>query len=183
MHRNRFTDMTNKLDWLTLPLTKTPRDTTRIKDLEFRPNFESLIRQEFPRFKIFSDPEKSEIIDRVIPTDKGVLDFLQNTLESTLSWLEIDVQVQRSSEFEIRNDLVGQDRIIEICKAAGGDSYINLNGGFNYYSHDVFKQNGIELKILEPYLGLTSSILERIAYQHPLEVRAELKANSGFIQH
>ena len=48
----------------------------------------------------------------------------------------------------------GEDRIMEITKAVGGNRYINLPGGKNLYSEKIFKENGIALEFLDPNLKL-----------------------------
>jgi hypothetical protein len=72
--------------------------------------------------------------------------------------------------------------LIEICKVTGADTYINLNGGRQYYDKETFEKNEIQLKILEPYLGSAASILERIAYEELEEIREELKTSSKFLE-
>jgi hypothetical protein len=182
VHRNKFTDQSNKLDWLTLPLTKKPRDLTNIVDLEFRPNFDCIIREDLKRFKLFNDPMKRSFLDQVVPKNNSVISYLEETLLSTLGLLQIDVQIVRSSTLEIGNKIKGQDKIIEICKATGADTYINLNGGRQYYEKETFEKNGIQLKILEPYLGSATSILERIAYEELVKITEELKTFSKFLE-
>jgi hypothetical protein len=182
VHRNKFTDQFNKLDWLTLPLTKKPRDLTNIIDLEFRPNFERIIREDLKRFKLFNDPTNKNFLDQVVPNNDNVISYLEETLLSTLGLLQIDIQTVRSSTLGIGNKFKGQDKIIEICKVTGADTYINLNGGRQYYDKETFEKNEIQLKILEPYLGSAASILERIAYEELEEIREELKTSSKFLE-
>jgi hypothetical protein len=181
VHRNKFTNQSNRLDWLTLPITKKPRETTRILDLEFRPDFESIIRQDLYNFKLFNDSNKSHFIDYVIPQETNVTGYLQSTLASILAVLEIDVDILRSSTLKINSQSKGEFKIIEICKAVGADTYVNLNGGAHYYSRKNFNQSEIDLKILSPYLGSTSSILERIAFENPRKVKSEIESNIYFI--
>jgi hypothetical protein len=181
VHRNQFTDQFNKLDWLTLPLTKKPRDSTKIRDLEFRLNFEGIIREDLKRFKLFNDPKNGYFLDNVIPSNNNVLSYLHETLLTTLGLLQINTPTILSSTLGIGNEIKGQEKIIEICKATGADKYINLNGGLAYYDKQIFEENGIQLKILEPYLGSTASILERIAYEEIEKIREQLITFSKFI--
>jgi hypothetical protein len=74
--------------------------------------------------------------------------------------------------------LKGQHRILEIVKQLGADRYINLSGGVGLYDFDYFRDNGIELKILNPYVGNSISILERIKFECISKISEEIIENS-----
>ena len=47
-----------------------------------------------------------------------------------------------------KHDFSGQERIIEICRRLGANSYVNLPSGSNFYDEQVFDEAGISLSFL-----------------------------------
>lgn len=66
--------------------------------------------------------------------------------------LGIDTTVVPSSSIYPKNDLKGQDRILDICQREGASVYVNPPGGRELYDADAFRQAGIELMFLQPDL-------------------------------
>jgi len=54
-----------------------------------------------------------------------------------------------SSNLSISNHLKGQEKVINLCKTLGSETYINPIGGTELYSSDVFKESGIDLKFIK----------------------------------
>ncbi len=62
----------------------------------------------------------------------------------------LDIQEKRtviSSDLNLRNDPT--DRLIDICKALGADTYLAGQGGADYMDLERFKKNGLKLIIQE----------------------------------
>jgi hypothetical protein len=62
----------------------------------------------------------------------------------------LDIQEKRtviSSDLNLRNDPT--DRLIDICKALGADTYLAGQGGVDYMDLERFKKNGLKLIIQE----------------------------------
>lgn len=64
--------------------------------------------------------------------------------------LSVKTEFIFSSNLNIDHDLRGQDKIIEICKKLNASTYINLPGGRVLYNNNIFNQENINLKFLEP---------------------------------
>ena len=62
--------------------------------------------------------------------------------------LNIQCEVYRSSDIRRKDDEKGQERIINICKEFGADTYYNLPGGRNLYSEETFLTNNINLQFI-----------------------------------
>jgi hypothetical protein len=72
------------------------------------------------------------------------------TILEVLKFLDIDSRkVVRSSSIYNNSDLVGQDRILDICLQEGASRYINAYGGRELYQNEFFQEQNIELRFLK----------------------------------
>ena len=67
------------------------------------------------------------------------LSFLKKILE----WLNIKVEIIKESELNIKGE--STERLINLCKSIGADTYISGIGGNNYINKKDFQKNKIEL--------------------------------------
>lgn len=142
VHRRTKPDGT----WDTLPIQKTARDTTMIKDLQWQ---EGASKECLPFVFIMS----------------GIADMCR--------WLNIPFNWVLSSRIPIDTSVKGQDRIIAICQALKATEYINSPGGRYLYDEQTFKDNGIKLTFLPDWKGSYYSILDR-ANEPPEAIRKEI---------
>ena len=176
VHRNRFTMNSGATDWITLPTVKGGRDETKILDLTFPIDSSEILYDQFRRTRIFSHLQSNErLFELVFETRGSVSDYLLRTLEYTKIELGFNTKILKSSELEIPKSLKGQDKVLYIVSLLGGSTYINLSGGKHLYNSVEFEKNGIELEILEPYLGSQLSFLERIALEDKADLLLELQ--------
>lgn len=82
-------------------------------------------------------------------TDKNLVDILEHLLRITLKELGIETTLLRSSEISKKQNIGGQDRILEICKTLGATKYLNAPGGVDLYSQDAFAKQNLRLEFLE----------------------------------
>lgn len=61
---------------------------------------------------------------------------------TTLKKLEIATKI----EYDTPTDLLSTDRLVEICKTFGADTYLAGSGGKNYMDLDKFKAAGIDVR-------------------------------------
>lgn len=176
VHRNRFTMNTGVTDWVTLPTIKGGRDETKISDLWFPQDSSEILLKQFSKTRIFGELQSNRnLFELVCETNGSVSDYLLRTLEYIKNELGLDAQVFRSSTLEIPKYLKGQDRILYIVTHLGGSTYVNLSGGKHLYNEYDFAENGIELKILDPYVGPQLSFLERILLEEKEDLLRELR--------
>ena len=79
----------------------------------------------------------------------NLFEFIKNSLQATLKYLEIETPVINSSTLPIDHNLRAEAKIIEICKYLHADIYINPIGGLALYSNSTFNDNNIELYFIE----------------------------------
>jgi hypothetical protein len=116
----------------------------------------------------------------------NVAAFNRNLIERVAERLGIEVRILSSSEMETTPDLRGQDRVIDICRRLGAETYVNSIGGTGLYQADAFAANGIELKFLkarpQPYRQFGDgfvpflSILDVLMFNAPDEASNLLNA-------
>ncbi len=84
--------------------------------------------------------------------ERNLFRFLHHTLTLFLAHLGIRTPVLISSSLDLPSDLRGQDRVIAICSTLRATCYVNAPGGRTLYDHPTFKNAGIDLCFLEPFL-------------------------------
>ena len=89
------------------------------------------------------------IEESVMFNDKDLVSFLKNSLCLTADYLGLSTRIIVSSELEKDNTKKAQERIIEINKCLGADTYINAIGGRELYDKEEFMKNNINLFFIE----------------------------------
>lgn len=89
------------------------------------------------------------VIEKILRSNKKkVSEFLLESIYRICEFLEIDKHIVLSSEIEKNNLLRGQEKVLEICRCLGADTYINPIGGVGLYSFQRFKEEAINLYFL-----------------------------------
>ena len=84
----------------------------------------------------------------------------------------------RSSNLAVSSELRGQDRILEIVRQLGAQSYVNAPGGRDLYDHQRFAEAGVELCFLPDHHGTQTSILSRLLVEDRANLLDEILAVS-----
>lgn len=163
VHRNRIVDTQGRERWLTLPLAKAPRDVL-IRDLRFVPDAGRVLAE---RLRPLSLPvgrstDLAPVLDALHGVGGTAVDYIENVLRQTVSYLGLRWTSVRSSQLSIPPTFRGQDRILEIARRLGANHYVNSPGGRGLYDRDTFAAAGIELEFLPDYRGPFTSILTRV---------------------
>lgn len=176
LHRNLFQKKDETIDWFTLPIVKGPRDSTKIKDLNFRDEAQEIIDKNLKKFFLHQFIEKDKNLKKIFfDVEKNVTDYLIEGMKYVNNQLGIETAIMKSSELQISELYKGQERIIRIIKKLGYNSYLNSPGGIDYYDRNIFAENGIQLNILKPYYGLKESVLETIRKEGIFKTSQNLK--------
>lgn len=109
--------------------------------------------------------------DIILYENDDLTSFIHNSFLKTFGYLGIKVEILRSSEIEKDNSLRAEERIIELCKKLGADTYVNLLGGKSLYSHDNFTKKNINLKFV-------NTLFEKINYK---QYNSDFIANLSFL--
>lgn len=180
VHRNRLDNSNAEPQWLTLPLAKADRDSTRICDLQFADNALGMMQEQLPRFPCLKDLESKDPKLAALLLDFNVspVDYLVRGLEWTTEKLGLTRPILKSSTLEISPELRAQDRIIEIAKRLGATHYINAPGGQDLYEGSAFDAAGLSLGFLTDYAGSYQSVLQRLLSEDPEALAREVLQNT-----
>jgi len=90
------------------------------------------------------------VIEDIIAYDeKNLAGYLEYSIRRVCDYLSIDTELIVSSQINKNNDLKGQEKVIEICKAIGASEYYNAIGGQELYSYEDFARKEIKLRFLK----------------------------------
>ncbi len=177
IHRNRLMLATGEIDWFTLPIVKTARDTL-IRELKFPADVRERLTAAARRFPVVERAmrEQDPLVERVLdPQTDDVTSYLIELLQLCNATLGLERPLVRSSSLPIPADIHAQDRVIAILNELGATAYVNPSGGRDLYDHATFNANGMELGFLAPYTGSLESILGRILNSPSAEIAAEIR--------
>lgn len=182
VHRNRFTGQNGELQWLTVPLKKGDRDSTRICDLQFQDNAGVLLLEESRRFRSLKTIREDHPMLAEILYEVGARphEYFTASLLKMARLLGIERPIVSSSALGIDPQCKAQERIIEIVKRVGAKDYINSPGGKEIYDEAAFRDAGLTLNFLSEYRGGFPSILERVIEDGVDLVAREIRQNLVF---
>lgn len=138
---------------LTIPIEKssiiTPINQKKISSTYDPEGFERIISNAYHKTKYYA--EIFPLVNSIFSVKKyNLCEFLIESLSQMCNFLEIPLNLQFTSSFNLKNTLSGQEKIIEICRHLQAAAYINLPGGRSLYESTVFSDNKIELEFIQP---------------------------------
>ena len=90
------------------------------------------------------------IINSIVLQDEKILSrYLELLIRRVCDYLAIKTELIVSSEIVKKNELKGQDKVLEICNLIGAKVYINAIGGKQLYSSGDFAARGVALKFIQ----------------------------------
>lgn len=181
-HRQNLTNINGNKEWLTLPIEKTDRDTTMIRDVRWRQDAKKAfddIKNIFPiinpwflklrhSYKQYIDNTPGD------PWHIRPIDLVCNLNSKIRKTLGLYTPCEFSSYLGISSDFKGQDRIIAICKKLKATEYINSPGGRELYNAEDFARHGIKLTFLPEWNGSYDSVIERLCGESSESIRKEI---------
>ena len=176
VHRNKLIDRQGNLQWLTLPLQKGDRDSLRICDLKFQSDAHALVQEQFRRFPALDNAATAapDLYGVLCNFDQSPVDYLCNTMATTLAMIGINKPIVRSSSFDLPQEIRAQERIIHIARRVGASHYINAPGGRDIYESKGFDAANMSLNYLPDYPGSYDSILQRLLTEPAAKIFHEI---------
>ena len=90
------------------------------------------------------------LIEEIIHNEEyDLTGFIEYSIRKIMAYLHMDTEVMLSSGIPKKEGLRGEERILEICRRLGTDTYINPCGGRELYSQAHFREAGICLYFLD----------------------------------
>lgn len=137
----------------TVPL-RAASQNRRISDIDvvdepqWRERLIRTVRQAYSRAPLFQ--KVFPMFERMVSFQRIHLkDYLLNALTEVTSYLNIPVEVVKTSADYRNSELKGWRRIVDICRKENADTYINPIGGTDLYPREEFQSQGINLYFLQ----------------------------------
>lgn len=151
INRNRFL-LNGKDEMFTLPLKK-DSDFLFVRDRELSSGFErdKLIRQlreAYRKAPYFT--ENFPVLEKIINCpEHNLFAYIENSIRIICDFLDIKTPLVKSSDIGTGHEnLKGQSKVIDICRARQTTNYINPIGGIELYDKASFANEGITLSFL-----------------------------------
>jgi hypothetical protein len=80
--------------------------------------------------------------------ENNLFRFLHHSIRATCEFLDIRTEIRVSSSIDIDHALKKQSKVLALCRAVGGRTYVNASGGMDLYSREDFQSHGIDLKFI-----------------------------------
>jgi hypothetical protein len=181
VHRTEVTGPSGQAEWLTLPLAHAPRDV-RIADLAFTPGARATFDGRLARLPWLGaarGPLAESVRRHLYGPLESVVDVLAGGLSLVADALHLPAAIVRSSSLSIDAALKGQERVVAIVRALGGNRYINPSGGRALYDSAAFASHGSQLGFLSPYRGPNVRMLEALVSKSVDELRDDILRSSS----
>lgn len=167
-NRNRIL-VAGEIKWLTVPVSfnfgDTLRETAIAGVAAWRKQTMRTIDLNYaktPWFRQFRE-SLAEVIGREW---NNIAELNQGTVQWLMKCFDIRTEVYISSQFSALSPDPNQ-RLIDICRGVGADTYLSGAGGHDYLAPAEFERAGIKLEFQQ--------------FKHPVYSQLRLKGQSGFI--
>ncbi len=149
----RFTNRNLILDshgpvWLTIPINKaqkfSPNKSVEVNDsLGWREDHWKKITFSYANARFFNlyATELKGFYDKSWPL---LFEFDLETTRKTMEWLGIKIPIVKESDLNVKT--AGTQRLVDICKAVGAETYVSGKGGKNYMDEGLFIENGLKVE-------------------------------------
>lgn len=145
-NRNRIVKQ-NGWTWITVPINKddkfSPNIQVRINnELNWKELHWKKISQTYANSKYFH--LYHDYFEKVYLKNWDCLfDLDFETVKQVIQWLGIKIEIIRESELKISTS--STQRLVDVCKKIGADTYVSGVGGRQYMDESIFEKNNLKL--------------------------------------
>jgi hypothetical protein len=123
-------------------------DTLIYDQKTWRAKFLKTIDQAYKKAPHF--PSVYELVSEIVTTSSANMAALAfRSVKLILEYIGINTELKESSIDYGNRNLSAQERVIDICKREGANTYINSIGGMEIYSKNKFRDHGIDLHFIK----------------------------------
>jgi hypothetical protein len=133
--------------WLTVPIQKEdkflPNSSVRINNtIDWRNDHWRKISLSY-RNAAFYDLYADSLQETFQKEWELLFDLDLELLKKSMEWLGLNLPIVQESELGIAAK--STERLVEVCKAVGADTYVSGRGGMNYIDLRLFESQGVKL--------------------------------------
>ncbi len=146
-NRNRII-VPNEWIWITVPIKKEQKFQLN-KSIEINNNLDwkkthwQKIQRSYSNAKFFN--MYKDYFDSLYKKEWDLLFELNyETLTKTIEWLDLKIEIIKESELNVSGN--STERLVNICKSVGAETYVSGIGGKEYMNENLFTKNKIKLE-------------------------------------
>jgi len=134
--------------WLTVPINKAHKFSLNMEveinnELDWRQLHWKKIYHSYKNSSFFINYK--DFFENVYKKSWNMLfDLDFEIMKQIIDWLGIKIEIIRESELKVNTS--STQRLIDVCKKVGGDTYVSGLGGKNYMEETLFEKNNIKLE-------------------------------------
>jgi hypothetical protein len=188
INRNKF--RTSNSEWKFSIAVESHSEKSKISEIKIAKEYDpakiiARIKNDFGK-RDSSEKGAMDLISNVFEKEeKNLFNYIFHSIVEVSNFLDIPkdrfVVSSEVGDFSMEK---GANKVIEICKALGANTYVNPISGFDLYSREHFGSNGITLKFLRPNLekscenGYPVSIAQELLTMKKIDVVSQLSSGN-----
>jgi len=139
---------TNGWTWLTVPINKDhkflPNMLVEINNgMSWKEHHWKKIYQSYAKTKYFH--LYKDYLESLYKKEwKFLFDLDFETTKKTIDWLDLKIEIIKESELHVKGE--STERLINVCKAVGADTYVAGKGSKNYMEEKLFQKNNLKVE-------------------------------------
>jgi len=139
--------------WMSIPLDGFKRGQ-KIDEIRVRPHREWVSKHLAMLHHSFAPaPHKSdaiELAEQVLETKNTRLaDITRSSIRALATYFQLDHSTHFLNSAEMNVGGSSSRRLLELVKAAGGDTYVTGHGARNYLDHEMFEREGVAVEYMD----------------------------------
>jgi len=139
---------TNGWTWLTVPINKDHKFLSNMlveinndlpwKEYHWKKIYQSYAKAEY--FHLYKD-----YFENLYKREwKFLFDLDFTTTKQTIAWLDLKIEIVRESELQIKGE--STERLVNVCKAVGADTYVAGSDSKKYMDEKLFQKNNLKVE-------------------------------------
>ena len=135
--------------WLTVPINKEHKFLpNKLVEINNKENWKEMhwkkITRSYTNSKFFKKNYKSFFEEVYSKEWKFLFELNSELLHQIIDWLGLKIQIIKESELNINGN--STERLVNVCKELGAETYVSGVGGKEYMNEKLFQKNNIKIE-------------------------------------
>ncbi len=135
--------------WLTVPINKEHKFLpNKLVEINNKENWKEMhwkkITRSYTNSKFFKKNYKSFFEEVYNKEWKFLFELNSELLRQIIDWLGLKIQIIKESELNINGN--STERLVNVCKELGAETYVSGVGGKEYMNEKLFQKNNIKIE-------------------------------------